>query len=167
MADLYETKNTVKAIDFDGTLAKEVKPYDNKVAGPPIKSTINLVKKFMKDNEKIVIFTSRVCRTAHTTLEIRYARKLISAWCKQYLGRVFPITAEKHPRFEYWDNKAHRVETNTGRILAQSILTKQDRKMLDQKYYNRILASKKAYLKGREEGKAWAEDKNWSLYAED
>jgi hypothetical protein len=115
----HESPETIKAIDFDGTLAKEVKPYNPKEAGPPIKSTIKLVKQWMKDREKIVIFTSRVCSTAHTITEIRYARKLITAWCRHYLGKSFPITAEKHPKAIMYDNRAHRIETNTGKILAQ------------------------------------------------
>ena len=119
LVDPYETHNSYKFIDFDGTLAKEVEPYNPREAGPPISSTIKLVKQWMKDREKIVIFTSRVCSTAHTITEIRYARKLITAWCRHYLGRSFPITAEKHPKAIMYDNRAHRIETNTGKILAQ------------------------------------------------
>lgn len=112
---------TIKAVDFDGTLAVQMEPYNPKEAGPPIPATIKLVKQWIKKKEKIVIFTSRVNEVTHTQLEIRYARKLITAWCKKFLGKSFPITAVKHPDFEYWDNKAHRVETNTGRILSQRI----------------------------------------------
>lgn len=111
-------QKTIKACDFDGTLAFEMHPYDRLKAGPPVPKMLALVKKWIKDGEQIVIFTSRVCTATHTNLELKYARKLISAWCKHYLGKTFPITAEKHPQFEIWDNKAHRVQTNTGKILA-------------------------------------------------
>lgn len=137
-------QKTIKAIDLDGTLATQLIPHDPKVIGPPIPKMLALVKKWIKDGEKIVIFTSRVSPSNHTVLQIRYARKLISAYCKQYLGKVFPITSDKNSQFEIWDNKAHRVETNTGRILAK--------------------AKEKAYQLGRKEGREWAEDKNWSLY---
>ena len=108
----------IMAIDFDGTLAKEIKPFDYKVAGPPIPRTIKLVKKWIKDKEKIVIFTSRVSRI-HSDIRIRYTRKLINAWCKQHIGTTFPITSDKNPKYIYWDNNAHRIETDTGRILAE------------------------------------------------
>lgn len=126
----------VCAIDFDGTLAKQLTPHNPKVAGPPIPRSVKLVKKWMKDNERIVIFTSRVSPSTHNSIQIRYARKLISAWCKEYLGKSFPITSDKAPQLEIWDNKAHRVETNTGRVLANrdgisvSIGTNKDNKVV-------------------------------------
>src|ERR1035437_9807851 len=115
-----QSTNSIKACDFDGTLAKEQVPYDLHTAGLAIPRTIKLVKKWMRDKEQIVIFTSRVSPSAHNNLQIRYARKLISAWCTHYLGRSFPITSDKHPRMEIWDNRSHRVETDTGRVLAQA-----------------------------------------------
>jgi hypothetical protein len=108
----------MKFIDFDGTLAKQLHPYDPKVAGPPIPASVRLVKKWMANKEQIVIFTSRVSPATHNSLQIKFAKKLITAWCRKYLGKTFPITSDKHPSAEYWDNKAHRVETNTGRVLA-------------------------------------------------
>lgn len=109
---------SIKAIDFDGTIAIQMEPYDPKKAGPPIPEAIKLVKQWFKEKQKVVIFTSRVNTLTHTNAQIIYARRLIQAWCRHHLGRSLPVTAIKHPMFEIWDNKAHRVETNTGRVLA-------------------------------------------------
>jgi hypothetical protein len=137
-------ENTIKAVDLDGTLAKQLIPHNPKVAGPPIPKMLQLVKRWLKAGETVVIFTSRVSPSTHNIVEIRYARKLITAWCREYLGTTLAITSDKNPRFEIWDNKAHRVETNTGRVLAKAV--------------------EKAYLTGRKEGREWAEDSHWSMY---
>ena len=143
---MKKEKGVIYAVDFDGTLAKQLIPHNPKVAGPPIPRTVSMVKKWLKAGETVVIFTSRVSPSTHNIVEIRYARKLISAWCKEYLGTRLAITSDKNPRFEIWDNKAHRVETNTGRVLAKAIKA----------------AEEKGYQLGRKEGREWAEDKHWS-----
>lgn len=115
----YDISNSIKAVDFDGTLSKESKPHDPTKTGPPIKPMVNLVRSWIKEGAKVVIFTSRMCTAVHSDKELRRTRLLIEAWCVKHLGKRLPVTAEKHPAFEYWDNKAHRVESNTGRVLAK------------------------------------------------
>lgn len=104
--------------DLDGTLAK----YDGwkgaDVIGEPIPDMVALAKEHITHGVPIKVFTARVC--SQQTEETRTAaEKAITAWCHKHLGTVVPITAEKdYMMMDLYDDRCHRVEINTGRILA-------------------------------------------------
>lgn len=106
----------IVAVDFDGTLAKHVTPFDPKLAGKPIPKMLFRVKKFIKDGEKVVILTARVHSSINKT-QRRYTHKLIEAWCLKYLGKRLPITSEKSPLFKVmYDDRA--IQVKNGKIIG-------------------------------------------------
>lgn len=111
MKKRYDHKHSIYAVDLDGTLAEEMHPYDPKYIGPPVIDRIDIVKRWLKQGKKIVIFTSRM-HSSHTPAELQATKKLVTAWCVHYLGKRLPITAEKSPLFEkIFDNRAVGVQT--------------------------------------------------------
>ena len=103
-------------IDFDGTLAT----YDDWKGpghvGEPIQKSIEFVKGLLKDGKKVKIFTARVANPD----EEDEAREAIRKFCKEHLGRAFPITNEKDPHMiGLLDDKLDmkRVKQNTGELV--------------------------------------------------
>ena len=112
-------KSTVKAVDFDGTMAFyegiEGDYAPDKVGGP-IELMVARVKAWLAAGKKVVIFTARV-NPFHGKDDVELARKTIQDWCKKYIGCELEVTHEKHPSFEeVWDDKAVRVVKDNGAI---------------------------------------------------
>lgn len=112
-------------VDFDGTLAT----YDgwNGPAdlGEPIPAMVDRVKKWLADGEQVVIVTARVY--PDTKGEYELSRKAIEDWCNHVFGRVLEVTCLKDPMMdEIWDDRAVRVEKNTGLISDQSDIRARD-----------------------------------------
>lgn len=102
--------------DLDGTLAE----YDDwkgpEHIGAPIAPMVELVKSFISKGVVVKIFTARVSSTNPVKDAARIA---IMKWCFDVFGRVLDITAEKdYGMIELYDDRCHRVEYNTGKILA-------------------------------------------------
>ena len=116
----------VIAVDLDGTLAKSMAPYDPRRIGPPLipkdrkllrQSAFYKTKHWIKQGKKIVILTARVNSTSHTPEQLKYTYALIKAWCKKHLGKVLPITSEKHHSMAIiLDDRGVHVDRNTGRL---------------------------------------------------
>ena len=98
-------------VDFDGTLAFYDEWRGSDHVGEPIQATVDRVLRWIKDGEDVRIFTARA--------DDRVSCQAINRWSLDILGKVLPITnkKDKHCK-EIWDDKAHRVETNTGRCLS-------------------------------------------------
>lgn len=106
------------AVDLDGTLAYQLHPYNPNKIGPPVLKMVNKIDAWLKAGDKVCIFTARMSVAAHTPLRLKKNRMMIQEWSKMFLGKVLPITAEKHPAItDYWDNNAHRIETDTGKVI--------------------------------------------------
>jgi hypothetical protein len=108
------------AVDLDGTLA-----YDGGYAGPdhigdPIPEMLAQVIAWRNAGIAVKIFTARVSTDGTPVREelARLERQSIERWCRTHLGEILPITCEKTWRCAaIYDDRAWRVERNTGRIL--------------------------------------------------
>jgi hypothetical protein len=101
-------------VDLDATLAK----YDHwrgvDHIGEPIVPMLNRVKKWLKEGKTVKIFTARasVPDEMFATVETP-----IHEWCeKQGLPRLEVTCIKDFGMIELWDDRAVRVETNTGAV---------------------------------------------------
>lgn len=106
------------AVDLDGTLAHWDK-WDERnptFIGAPILPMLELVKAMLKIGLDVRIFTTRL-RTPEAPLHII----AIQDWCKNHIGQILPIEAEKLPgMIALIDDRAVSVERNTGKIAGFS-----------------------------------------------
>lgn len=107
-------------VDLDGTLAH----YDGwkgvEHIGEPIPAMVERVKRWLEQGRNVRIFTARVC--GDDGRDLFAVRRIIEAWCVQHIGRVLPITNVKdYDMMGLWDDRAVRVEKNTGRIIPIGI----------------------------------------------
>ena len=114
---MTDNHRDVMLVDFDGTLATYDGWQGAKHAGEPIPAMVERVKQWLDEGKDVRIFTSRV---APGNSDAFISRQTINKWSKQVFGRLLPITATKDAGMvELWDDRAHGVETNTGRDLQQ------------------------------------------------
>lgn len=101
-------------VDLDGTLA-----YYDGWRGPghigdPIPRMLDRVRFWLEEGTDVRIFTARVAVASQAD----EARMAITQWCYTHFGRALPVTCEKDPQMiELWDDRAIRVESNTGRMV--------------------------------------------------
>jgi hypothetical protein len=101
-------------VDLGGTLAEYDAWRGEAHIGKPIPEMVERVRTWLNLGRDVRIFTARVCSTNITR---RGAEAAIKAWCLEQFGCVLPVTAEKdHHMSEMWDDRAVRVEFNTGRM---------------------------------------------------
>lgn len=106
------------AVDLDGTLAKYTEFRGGTVIGDPIPAMVDRVLAWIADGKQVVIFTARMSDERPAD-ERRKVKAAIESWCKENLGKVLPVTANKSMRFEaIYDDKARQVEKNTGRLIG-------------------------------------------------
>lgn len=99
-------------IDFDGTIVTQKDGYQREI-GEPIMPMIDRINKWIKQGHNITIFTARASKWVDN-----FEKLDIEMFCVKYFGRVLPITAIKHHECDlYIDDKAIRVERNTGKLL--------------------------------------------------
>lgn len=107
-------------VDFDGTIAQ----YDGWQGplniGQPVPEMLARVKRWLEHGHPIYgevevrIMTARVSPQAGEDREA--ARRQITRWCRQHLGRALLVTHEKDfAMIELWDDRVVQVEANTGR----------------------------------------------------
>lgn len=97
------------AVDLDGTLATSRK---DGLIGDPIKKTADLVKRLHGQGVKVVIFTARAGSQNDAFSQIKY-------WLRTNGLPDLMVTNKKTPDIEeFWDNRAIRIEENTGVICA-------------------------------------------------
>lgn len=103
------------AVDLDGTLAEYTGWNGKNHIGKPIPKMVERVKSWLKNGEKVYIFTARVSTTEMDAEEIGEVKFLIEKWCIEHIGQKLPITANKEQSFyEIWDDRAIQVAKNTG-----------------------------------------------------
>lgn len=113
-------KPVVMLVDLDGTLA-EYHNWDGTI-GAPVPEMLERVKSWLGAGYVVRIFTARVGAlhldeaTGDEIAEATFQYALICEWCREYIGQELAITAVKtFDVSEVWDDRAVRVEKNTGR----------------------------------------------------
>ena len=97
------------AVDLDGTLATQRK---DGLIGDPIKKTADMVKRLHGKGVRVVIFTARMHDQVDALTRIKY-------WLETNGLPDLMVTNRKTPDIEeFWDNRAIRVEENTGVICS-------------------------------------------------
>lgn len=114
-------------VDLDGTLAEYGGWKGPDHIGAPIPAMVERVKKWLAEGVEVRIVTARVAQTERFVNESQMVdgaefatqqRVLIRDWCERHIGQRLKVTASKDfAMIELWDDRAIRVETNTGRIL--------------------------------------------------
>jgi len=105
-----------KAVDLDGTLAQ----YDGDVEdiGPPIPAMVERVKAWLAAGETVKIFTARMAHDPDGLI-----KRKIQDWTEEHLGQRLEVTNAKDPGMtELWDDRAMRVERNTGELKSEKVL---------------------------------------------
>lgn len=105
--------------DLDGTLAF----YDGwkgfEHVGEPIEVIVDYAKRLIAAGVEVKIVTARAC-SLHWLVDEDEADRgitVIRAWCLEQFGQYLEVTAEKDFNMLYLvDDRAFRVETNTGRM---------------------------------------------------
>tara|TARA_B100001123_G_C15034409_1_gene916793 strand:+ start:116 stop:448 length:333 start_codon:yes stop_codon:yes gene_type:complete len=107
-------KNGWIGVDLDGTLAHYDK-WDNGKIGKPIPKMVNRVKKWLEAGRKVKIMTARVAYRNSFSMR---QKKQIENWCEEHIGKILPVTSIKDlSMIELWDDRAIRVEKNTGEVV--------------------------------------------------
>ena len=105
-------------VDLDGTLAY----YDGWKGidhiGKPIPEMWDRVKDWQKKGYRVKIFSARAALNDRSPEEQQQAIEHIQDWCETYgLGRLEVTCCKDFHMIEIWDDRAQRVELNTGRAL--------------------------------------------------
>lgn len=98
-------------VDLDGTLAE----YDHwrgiDHVGAPIPAMCRRVREWLDQGKEVRIFTARCAGPED-------CRPAIDHFCMMQFGQTLPITNVKDfGLIELWDDRAVRVEYNTGRVI--------------------------------------------------
>lgn len=97
-------------VDLDGTLAVWNETSTLNRIGPPIPAMVDMVRRMVDNDIRVKIFTARACDPAQIPK--------IRAWMAQNGLPDLEITNVKDFYMErLYDDRAIRVERNTGRIL--------------------------------------------------
>lgn len=101
-------KKTI-AVDLDGTLAQYGEWKGDDVIGDPIPAMVSRLEKEESDGATIVVFTTRG--------DVPARIKPVKAWLKEHGLPAWEVTNIKKPTYtEMWDDRARRVQKNTGRF---------------------------------------------------
>lgn len=100
------------AVDFDGTLAKQM--LDKSKLGPPVPKMLERVKRMLKNGEDVRILTAKIDGANGPEM-----KKKIEDWCRKYIGQVLPVTNRKDEHVKaIFDDRAVQVARNDGTILG-------------------------------------------------
>lgn len=99
-------------VDLDGTLAKYTGFVGPTIIGKPIPTMVAKIKQWLRAGKTVKIFTSRAGSG-------KPAIDAIKSWLIQNGLPPLAVTNVKDSSCDaIYDDKAYRVETNTGRILS-------------------------------------------------
>ena len=102
--------------DLDGTLAEYNGWEGPEHIGAPIMPMVELAKSFIAEGTEIKIFTARVSSNNPDRIK---STRAINDWSNKVFGRIIDMTSEKdYGMIDLYDDRCHRVEFNSGRILA-------------------------------------------------
>lgn len=115
-ADMVRGRQGWIAVDLDGTLAEHSTPPG---IGAPIPMMVDRVKEWLSAGKDVRLFTARSADTPEK-------KSYIESWMKQHLGTVLPITNTKDGgMIEHWDDKAVRVQQDTGIPVSDHKMSRQ------------------------------------------
>jgi len=105
-------------VDLDGTLAYYTGIWTTDLeVGAPIPLMVKRVQHWLASGFEVRILTARV-NSKNPRREA--VTKVIQDWCETNIGQTLEVTAEKdYDMIILWDDRAVRVETNTGKILSK------------------------------------------------
>lgn len=117
-------------VDLDGTLAR-YEGWNDGVIGAPIPAMVERVKQWLAEGKEVRIFTARVTLdpTKYSAESGRFAddefvaeaTAAIQDWCEFHIGARLAVTNVKDfDMLELYDDRAFRVEKNTGRIVGET-----------------------------------------------
>lgn len=99
-------------VDLDGTLAVMEGwngPYE---IGEPVPAMVDRVKKWLAEGKTVKIMTARAATDDKKTISA------INNWCTKHIGKELEVTCKKDmDMIALFDDKAIRVEKNTGKLL--------------------------------------------------
>lgn len=99
-------------VDLDGTLATYDTWHGVHHVGEPIWPMVERVKQWRREGKEVRIFTARMAGPED-------CKPAIEDFCEAYIGEILPITNIKDfGLIELWDDRAVRVEFNTGKRVA-------------------------------------------------
>jgi hypothetical protein len=108
-------------VDLDGTLAQYPVPITE--VGEPIPAMIARVKAWLEQGIEVRIVTARVGQCGRSNSDgvvddeafATEQYRMIQEWCVKNIGQALEVTCSKDfMMLELWDDRARRVETNTG-----------------------------------------------------
>lgn len=116
-------------VDLDGTLAKHLEGRSVAFGiGEPIPIMVARVKYWLENGMRVKIFTARVGKSDVWSEQSKSFGDqkfidnqiwMINNWCRNVFGEELEITSEKDFLMtEFWDDRAVRVELNTGRRIV-------------------------------------------------
>jgi len=104
-------------VDLDGTLAEYHGPSRDGAIGRPVPAMVERVRGWIAEGREVRVVTARVSSVIPFRDRER-AWGFVVRWCVEHVGFTLAVTAEKDFELEeLWDDRAVRVETNTGRLL--------------------------------------------------
>lgn len=108
-------------VDLDHTLATYEEGMATKhLIGSPIMPMVRRVRRWLAEGREVRIMTARVNKIPGW--DDQGARRSIEAWCEIVFGKKLQVTNEKDfAMIELWDDRAVRVEADTGRKLSPSL----------------------------------------------
>lgn len=97
-------------VDLDGTLAEYSGTFVAGHIGKPIQRMMIRVREWLAKGETVVIFTARACNPDEVSA--------VRTWLYAHDLPDLQVTNIKgFDGLEFWDDRAIRVEMNTGRVL--------------------------------------------------
>lgn len=116
MLGVRVTRNGWIGTDLDGTLSQHHDELNvAEEIGPPVPEMLARVQGWLALGWEVRVVTARV--SSGLSKEFRSKQhKLICDWTERHVGTMLLATAEKDfNMIELWDDRAWRVEHNTGR----------------------------------------------------
>lgn len=117
-------------VDLDGVLAVWDEAMTFPDIGPPIPRVVEQVRRLLAQGSDVRIFTARVAivdglRSAYGISDATFVadqRIRIERWCREHLGQVLPITAQKDfQMIALFDDHCVQMVPNTGESLAEQV----------------------------------------------
>lgn len=127
------------AVDLDGTIAQYAGWMGAGSIGSPVQEMSDRVKRWQDKGVEVRIFTARAGDYDHWCFAEKQGLfngpfyndymakknaiydetiKPIEDWCEKHFGQRFRVTAMKdYAMVELWDDRAVRVEMNTGKVV--------------------------------------------------
>jgi hypothetical protein len=100
-------------VDLDGTLAKYDRWRGENHIGEPVPLMVRRVQAWLDQGQKVKIMTARVCDDTTGSIAA-----IIQDWTEKHIGERLPVTNRKdYAMIELWDDRAVRVEANTGKVI--------------------------------------------------